>query len=251
MLCHYQYRLCLWVTKKPKRKIGGCLSGGINIDFTEITTYSTALAAFAAFLTAIATIILAYFNKKTLKTVEAQVKTMRDQYNLIQEQAADTRKQAEIMEIQSNLMHQNMEYDRLLKQHERLIKEITLFLGPLFARRNDSSVFKLERRSQTILVFARGTIDQERYYYNTFWNDVDQNIYLNQSDILRNALNKYNATIDAYFEANQQNKPDDAKKLEDEFNNSIKPDFIRTISKRHSELDDKLKKIEKELKIRK
>ena len=176
---------------------------------------------------------------------------MKDQYNLIQEQAADTRRQAEIMEKQSHLMQQNMEYDLLLKQRERLVKEITLFVGPLFAKITDSSIFKLERRSQAVLVRARG-MDEERYYYNTFWSDVYQNIYLNHSDVLRNALNKYNAKIDAYFEAKLQNKPaDDLRKLEDDFNDHIKPDFISTISKRYSELDAELKKIDEELKIRK
>lgn len=105
-----------------------------NMDPTEIIAYSAALAAI---ITAIATSVLAYYNRETLKSIESQV-------DLIREQASAMKDQVGAMEKQSSLMLENMEYDRVIKKYERVNMEMAQLVGPLFARRRDPNIFSLK-----------------------------------------------------------------------------------------------------------
>lgn len=91
--------------------------------------------ALAAIATAIATSVLAYYNRETLKRVESQI-------DLIREQASSMKDQVSAMEKQSSLMLENMEYDRLEKKYDRVNREISLLIGPLYSRRNDEMFFR-------------------------------------------------------------------------------------------------------------
>jgi hypothetical protein len=82
------------------------------------------------------------FIKDQSDAMTRQAKTMEAQFDIIRDESATMKRQADAMEGQSNLMLENMEYNRLSKRHERLNKEMTLLVGPLYARRKEKIYFK-------------------------------------------------------------------------------------------------------------
>jgi hypothetical protein len=182
--------------------------------------------------------------------VQEESRTMRDQAKVMFDQAEAMKEQAEIMKKQSSLMLENMEYDRLIKRHERVNKEISLFIGPLYARRKDHSIFSLKKSSQRVRIYRQTIVDQENYDYVSFWDSIEQNEYLNRSSRFKKALEHYKSKIAEHFELSEKTEiPEEKTKRQDCFYKIDRPKLIEEIEIRYNELNDELAGIENELKI--
>jgi hypothetical protein len=191
-------------------------------------------------------------------TMDSQTNFVRDQSSAIQnqartmlEQAVAMKDQADTMEKQSSLMLENMEHDRLTKKYERINKEIASLVGPLYGRRKDLFIFSLKQRSQRIIGCSGfNNFNQPHYEFNSFWDAIDENFYLNRSIKLQEAIVTYNGNIDSYFELTKNpEKNMEAQDLATKFNNETRKQFINIIEERYAEITKELKEIEAELRI--
>lgn len=222
-------------------------------------------------ITAVATVGLAYYAYRSFKgvkdqmnlinkqsadmkrqadAIESQSNFVHDQSIAMQDQAATMKSQSDSMEKQSNLMLENMEYDRLVKKYERVSGEMVKLVGPLYARRKDANIFSLNKRSGRIFVSPTARVPDPNpnaliYDFVSFWDSIDQNMYLNRSRLFLDSFNNYNANINAYFESHENEK----ENLRNMFNER-KETFSRDIERRYAELGKELNEIEEELKIR-
>lgn len=260
------------------------------IDWNQVSSI------FLGVITALATVVLAYYANRSFKGV-------KDQMDLIHKQSVDMKRQADAMEIQStlirsqsdamvrqadaldrqssfvqdqsiamqsqamimksqsdsmekqsNLMLENMEYDRLIKKYERVNREMVRLVGPLFERRNDQNIFSLKyKRSVRIEASPTARVPNPSpnpfiYDFVSFWDSVEQNIYLNRSHNFEFSFNNYSMNAKDYAKVQESGADEKRKKdLEDLFIRKIKPEFISEIEKRYLELSKELKDIESEI----
>lgn len=152
-----------------------------------------------------------------------------------------TKRQADAMEQQSKLILGNM-------KHERLGKELALLVGPLYSRRADPYIFCPQRPTARLIKADTKHFNED---FVTFWNIVDQYMYLNQSANLRDAYKNYKESIDKYVD--QPQSDDESNKLKEkmkaDFENKYKPAFIQSIKDRYKELEENLAEMERELGI--
>jgi len=185
--------------------------------------------------------------------MDGQTNFVRDQSIAMQNQASTMLDQAEAMKcqskamvLQSNIMIEKMNYEWLVKNYERVSKEMTLFIGPLYSRRKDHNIFSLSRPSQRVVpggAWQSGT--DLTFDFVSFWDSIDQNLYLNRSDDLKEAFLNYSKTIEEYFGLSKQaGKNQEQSDMAKKFNNDIKPKLIKSIEKRYDEVSDELKKME-------
>lgn len=140
-------------------------------------------------------------------TMTRQANAMEGQSSIIREQATAMKKQADAMREQSAFMVENMNYDRLVKRHERVGKEMSSLIGLLYSRRKDPHIFSLTRRSQRVVPSGAWQSGHNLIFdFVSFWDSIDQNMYLNRSIDLRDTYQKYNETIDEYFDLSAQNR---------------------------------------------
>lgn len=196
------------------------------------------------------------FVKNQSEALTRQAKTMESQFEIIREESATMKRQADAMEGQSSLMLENIKYDRLVKRYERVNREMARLVGPLFARRKDPNIFSLKLRSRRIIVSPTSRVpdpnpDAEIYDFVSFWDSIDQNMYLNNSSKLQEAFMIYNAELVKYFELKRQPlKEAESTKQMLKFDKETKNDLIIAIENRYAEIIEELKDLEKELKIR-
>ena len=251
---------------------------------------------FLGIITALATVALAYYAKKSFKGVKDQMDLMfkqsedmkrqadameiqsalvrsqsdamlrqadalerqssfvHDQSIAMKSQAMIMKSQSDSMEMQSNLMLENMEYDRLVKKYERVNREMVKLVGPLFERRNDNNIFSLKyKRSARIITSPTSRVPDPSpnpfiYDFVSFWDSIEQNMYLNRSNKFQFLFNNYSANVRDFFQSAEGGVDEKRKQdLEDLFNITRKPEFISEIEKRHLELSNELKDIESEL----
>jgi len=186
--------------------------------------------------------------------VSDQATALQSQATTMLEQAAAMKNQADAMESQSSLMLDNMEYDRLVKKYERVNREMTQLVAPLFARRKDANIFSLKyKRSGRIFVSPTSRVpdpspDALIYDFVSFWDSIEQNMYLNRSHEFQFFWHNYSINLIDYFEALESGADAERKKdLEELFHRTRKPDFIKEIEKRYLELSNELQSIESEL----
>jgi hypothetical protein len=187
------------------------------------------------------------FIKEESDAMVKQTRTMDAQFDIIREESDTMKRQADAMDGQSRLMLENMEYDRLVKKYERVNKEMTKLIAPLYARRNETNLFWLQNLTEKF----SGTgydHDREHFYYVDFWESIEQNMYLNRSADFQLAFHNYLINIIDYIQA-MDNDVDKKKKkdLKDLFFETRKPDLIREIEKRYFELSKELNDLESEL----
>ena len=184
-------------------------------------------------------------------TMKRQADAMEKQSDTMLEQTCALKGQAEAMQKQLDIMLDNMEYDRLIKKYERVNKEMTLFIGLLYGRRNDPSIFSLRKLRPKVITHSRGTVlNQENYDFVSFWDSVEQNMFLNRSSEMKSALEKYKSNIWDYFEL--EGKPQNVERqtmLKNEFDVVNKPRLIEQIELRYNALIDELTEIEEKSKI--
>jgi hypothetical protein len=186
--------------------------------------------------------------------VSDQATALQSQATTMQEQATAMMNQADAMERQSSLMLENMEYDRLVKRYERVNREMTQLVAPLFARRNDSNIFSLKyKRSSRISISPTSRVPDPSpnaliYDFVSFWDSIEQNMYLNRSYNFQFVWHNYSINLVDYFIALETGADEGRKKdLEELFRRTRKPDFIKEIEKRYLELSNELQIIEGEL----
>lgn len=189
------------------------------------------------------------FIKDQSDAMTSQARTMEAQFDIIREESATMKRQADAMEGQSSLMRENMEHDRLSKRYERLIKEMTLLIGPLYARRKEKFIFEMVNRSERYGTHLRDVQNAKHYDYVTFWDTIDRYLYLNQSSELSRALGNYNQAIyhNFYF-LDQKMEPERLTNMK-LFQDNTVPFLIKTIEERHDQLDKEIKELEVKLKI--
>jgi hypothetical protein len=187
-----------------------------------------------------------------------QAKTMDAQFEIIREESATMKRQADAMEGQSGLMFENMKYDRLVKKYERVNREMTQLVGPLFARRLDANIFSLNyKRSGRIFLSPTSRVpnpgpDELIYDFVSFWDSIEQNMYLNRSAEFQFVFRNYSLNVTDYFQAVESGADAKRKKeLQDLFYKTRKPDLIKELEKRYLELSNELKDIESEINERK
>jgi hypothetical protein len=145
----------------------------------------------------------------------------------------DVKRQAETMEKQSNLMYEKMEYDRLVKSYERLLKEMNNLVAPLYTMKNNDVIFSLQ-------ISSRKWQDAKGNEHFTFWEGIKQNMYLSTPD-LHSRLIDYFSKENMFWTKNQQPEKDafDASKEE----------LKKLIEQKYSDLDAEIKEIEAKLGI--
>ena len=189
------------------------------------------------------------FIKDQSDAMTRQAKTMDAQFDIIREESATMKRQADAMEGQSSLMHENMEHDRLSKKYERLIKEMTLLIGPLYGRRKEDYIFEMVNRSQRYGTHIRDVQNAKHYDYVTFWDTVDQYMYLNQSSELSRAFGNYYEVLNNLFYFLEQKMQPELEMNKKLFQNTTVPLLIKKIEERYDQLDREIKELEIKLKI--
>lgn len=226
------------------------------------------ITAFSTFFLVLATIGLVYVTSKYVKEVKSQAdvinqqagsmkdqadamkrqaNAMDDQFDIIRDESATMKRQADAMERQSSLMLENMEYNRLSKRHERLSKEMTLVVGPLYARRKEKNIFQMIDRSERYTFHVRDIVNLMHHDYITFWENIDQYLYLNQSSELRRALGNYYQAIYNNFDFREQKMQSEMERNKEIFEKTTVPLLIAKIEERHEQLEKEIKELENKL----
>jgi hypothetical protein len=123
---------------------------------------------------------------------------------------------------------------------------MSLLIGPLFARRKDNHIFSWDKATQRAIE-KHGGVDQINYDFVTFWDTVNQHMYLNQSANLRETYKNFNEDKIAY---NDETNPREEKdKIGDRFQRETRPAFIKAIEDRYQKITTHLQNIENRLKI--
>lgn len=179
--------------------------------------------------------------------MEGQSNLIREQATTMLEQAATMKKQADAMEKQSNLMFDNIKYDHLTKNYDRVNKEMTQLIAPLYSRRKESDLFQRRKLTEKFEGAGANKYKEDHIYYVNFWESIEQNMYLNRSPEFGLIYHNYMINIIDYYEANDKGDDKRKKDIENEFNRIRRPEFIKEIEKRYLELSKVLSEIEKEL----
>jgi uncharacterized protein YoxC len=184
------------------------------------------------------------FIKDQSDAMTRQAKTMEAQFDIIRDESATMKRQADAMEGQSNPMLENMEYNRLSKRHERLNKEMTLLVGPLYARRKEKNIFQMIDRSERYTFHAKDIVNLMHHDYITFWENIDQYLYLNQSSELRRALGNYYQAIYNNFYFRELKMQSEMERNKEIFEKTTVPRLIEKIEERHQQLEKEIKDLE-------
>ena len=126
---------------------------------------------------------------------------------------------------------------------------MALFVGPMYSRRNDASLFALKKHTEKMKSAGFNNYDKAHYDFVDFWESIEKNVYLNRSNDLQRAFGNFFSNIDAYFGANDRGSQEDKTTLEGVFHKASKPHLIEQIEKRYNEIANELVGIEAELKI--
>ena len=148
--------------------------------------------------------------------------------------AMQTRIQAKAMKIQNGMIENNLKLDRLAKQHDRLVKEMTGLIGPLHSRKNEDDLFG------PIMGNNRDKLTKKGYY--PFWQGIEENLYLASSD-LRRVLNEFIIFQKDYLGIRDSTSEEQAR----EELNERKEALLSVLDPRYTELVAEIQKIEREL----
>jgi hypothetical protein len=198
----------------------------IKFDSNLIIIYSTALAAGASALTAIATILLAYLNYRYLERIDSQIQDMHDQTSLLREQAS--------------IMQKDFKKRSFERKNKRLIDEMNLLVAKLYS----STENKVKWRPFTP-VDPQYTMENRRKEHYLFWEDIRKNMHYTRDNILYNQIEKVLIIIDKFGDSKSMAE-DQKRELESEFSNLS--DRLRgIIVKRYTSLQEEIKGSEREI----
>lgn len=107
--------------------------------------------------------------------VRDQSAAMQNQANTMLTQADAMKAQSDAMKLQSSLMIENMNYDRSVKNYERVSREMSLLVAPLYSRRKDPYIFSLTRRSQRVVPSGGWKSGEDIIFdFVSFWDSVEK-----------------------------------------------------------------------------
>ena len=152
----------------------------------------------------------------------------------------EVKRQADVMEKQSGLMRENMEYDRLTRKYDKLNKEIDELVGPLYSKEDDYLVFE----SAGVLSNSEG-IEK----YKIFWKNIKEKMYL-ADKVLALELQNYFLAIENY--KNSGSSDAYGKHFSDEAKNEFiaeKDKLIRQIGISYERLQKEINETELKLEI--
>ena len=135
--------------------------------------------------------------------------------------------------IQASTMVNSLNLDRLVKQHDRLVKEMTGLICPLRSRKGEGHFFGPITINVTLSPASE---------YVPFWHGIKENIYLASPD-LRKVLNDLFTAQRDYFDISGSISEEQAEKMIDE----CKDELFRVLDRRYTELDEKIMRLEREL----
>lgn len=215
------------------------------------TTYSFSpemLTAIGTILLFAATLILAWVTFKNIEELKGTTGI----------QAVAMSRQADSMSQQAALMAENAKRDRLERRYERLQKEKLNLAGKLFSRMDDEHIFvprRLHDKKDSLIDSKMDPLAREMAVdFDTFWKDIKENMYLDQSGDLISALNNYEATVNSYLMAmhntsqavrSDQEKAKQMEKHQSNFRERCQKLFD-AITKRNSEIQTELIEIDRE-----
>ena len=135
---------------------------------------------------------------------------------------------------QASIMSQQMNRDRLVRKYEKLTKEMTLLVGPLYAISDD------------YLIKTGGYNESSPSYkeHRSFWGDIRRNMYLAQRDLLPKLEDYFSAmNIYKYSPSGFHGKTESASSTFD----AKKEDLIQQIDISYRNLLDEIRETEREL----
>jgi hypothetical protein len=135
---------------------------------------------------------------------------------------------------QASIMSQQMNRDRLVKKYEKLTKEMTLLVGPLYAIRDD------------YLIKTGGLGESSPSYkeHRSFWGDIRRNMYLARRDLLPKLEDYFSAMHTyKYSPSGLYGKTESASGIFD----AKTKDLIQQIDISYRNLLDAIRETEKEL----
>jgi hypothetical protein len=172
-----------------------------------------------------------------VREVKSQAATINQQAGSMKDQADAMKRQADAMDGQSSLMHENMEYDQLVRKYERLNRTMNGLVAPLFSKKDDDVIF----------ITGVDTYPA-RKEYTEFWEYIKKNIYLADKD-LYSELDNYFLAVKMYKNSGTNvygSHPQDASNLF----MAEKDKIIKQIELSHNDLKEEMRQTELELKIR-
>ncbi len=145
-----------------------------------------------------------------------------------------TSKYANLVESQNQMMSENRDHGLLVKKYNRMLDEMNNLVAHLYASRNNQNIFapiKIISNVGTV----NGKVNPASYENYIFWENIEKNMYLNQSSELKDRLDEY---------LNSLTYKSDPKKMQ-----PIIENLVETIERRHLELTKQILEIENDLKI--
>jgi len=162
---------------------------------------------------------------------------------------------------QNDMMKDNRDHELLVKKYTRMLDEMNNLVAPLYANRNDPSIF-ISYSEENLLIQitlrenTHNTFQMEFSETYRFWKNIYEYLYLSQSYDLTKCLKTYMKCIENYgrfisaenHEARKllQKNSTDTRLYKSE---NVIYNMKNTIEDRYDELDKQIKDIQDELRI--
>jgi hypothetical protein len=173
----------------------------------------TTLTSAAAFLTALATLVLLYLNREALKKIKEQVEAMNNQ---------------------STIMADSLKLEQLVKKHERLEKEMGRIVGLLHNNKDQDRLF--------IPKIANNEAALNKIGYDSFWRTINENMYLVPDDMRWQLIN-----FILFIENYAVNKEELGNEGYNRIREQHKANLINSVDSRYDQLENEIQGLEREL----
>jgi len=145
-----------------------------------------------------------------------------------------TAKYASLVREQNQMMDKNRTHDFQVKKYNRMLDEMKYLIAPLYTSRRNPNIF-----APIKIISNVGTVDgkihRPSYENYIFWENIEKNIYLNQSIELKDCIDKY---------LNSLTIKSDPQKMQ-----PIIDELVNAIEHRYLELSKQVQEIENDLNI--
>lgn len=205
-------------------------------------TISTAVLAVATISLAIFTFMLWRTTSKYATAAEKQAIAMDDQVDVMNSQKS-------IMVDQKEMVDRQMRHDNAVLKYHRLRDEMDKLVAPLYYA---ALVVKLPGDPGKFTWRNPDYDEKKRRELTLFWNEINKNIYLSQSEKLSKYLENHFHFSDLYFEEltkfPQKKAEIESKAIE--FNDNVSYLIEELINHRYPDLKSEIQNVERILGIR-
>lgn len=181
---------------------------------------------------------------KQLNAIENQTQKYDKQNEIMDKQVSSLDAQKTIMIDEVDAMNRDRDFRMKVEKYRRLRDEMDKLVAPLYVNAKRYTDENRDMFDSYIPGYTSAKIDTPLIKAN-FWNDIQKNSHLSQSENLSLFLQNHFDYNLKYINSNNQDK----NKLTDLHKNA--PLLINAIIKRHDQLKVEIKEIEIELGIRK